>query len=320
MAGYNQLQVVNGSGSLQNANAMSNAGGMGGTGGGSSLQGNGSSVINQAPVYDTTSYSNASNFTPAPTPAAPVLNTAAIAATQKSIDQLDPILQRALAAEAQNYQNAQHGFDEQEKAQRSQYDKGTFTNQQNYDANLMASLRAGANGLSGLLSILRGTGVEDWARNVVDDTTNSDIRDGLNTRQENQGKLDSGLNGFLADLQAKRDRNKQTYQDNQYAAHNDYETQLQKLYQNMAKYYADANQNDQATTYLTKAGDLAPQIAEYSVSPVGKYDTSPVPVRAAEISAFAAPTEQNVSVDSGDSPAGIFTIGDARKRLAGAGA
>ena len=123
----------------------------------------------------------------------PVLNTAAIANTQKSIDQLPLILQQALADSLQEYENAKQKLGVQEGQERGAYDKGTTTNQLNYDANLMASLRAGTKGLGGLLSILRGTGAENWARDAVMETTNSDIRTGLDTRNQNQTWLNSSL-------------------------------------------------------------------------------------------------------------------------------
>lgn len=249
------------------------------------------------------------------------LDTAAIANTQKSLDQLPGILSASLAAEQQKYQNAQHVFDAQEQQQRAQYDTGTTTNQQNYDSNFMAALRSGAMGLHGLLSILRGTGVEDWAKNAVRDTTNSDISTGLNTQKENQTSLDTSLSNFLTDLRGKRQENDTTFQNNQDAARLNQATQMQDLYEKMAKYYADAGDNANATKYLNMAGDQSASIAKYSVSPVGAYDTNRVAVQAAPISAFAGPTKQAVSYSPGDTgTAGVFTIGDARKRLAGVGA
>lgn len=258
---------------------------------------------------------------PATTPVAShPLNQAAIDNTNKSLAELPGILQHALAANNQTYQNAQQSFDAQQQQQQQQYDHGTMTNQQNYDANEMGALRAGANGLSGLLSILRGTGAEGWARNVVHDTTSGDIQDGLNTRNQNQTSLDNSLSGFLADLADKRHANDVTHQGNEFAARESNATGLQDLYAKLAGYYSDAGDNANATKYLNMAGDLAPDIARYGVAPVGKYDTSPVTVHAADISAFAAPTKQSVTYKSGNdgTGAGIFTVADARKRLQGA--
>lgn len=258
---------------------------------------------------------------PTSTTSTSTLNNAAIANTNKSLALLPDILAHALAANDQSFQNAQHGFDVQEQQQRGQYNDGTTTNQNNYDANTMASLRAGAQGLGGLLSILRGTGVEGWANNVVRDTTNSDIRNGADTRQQNQTALDTSLSSFLSDLADKRHSNEVTHQNNEFASRKDNATQLQDLYTKMAQYYADNGDNATATDFMNKAGDQSQAIARYGVAPVGKYDMSPVTVKAPEISAFAAPTQQSINYNGGDTgTGGIFTIGDARKRLAGAGA
>lgn len=252
----------------------------------------------------------------------PVLNTAAIANTQKSIDQLPLILQQALAASLQEYENAKQGFGVQEEQQRGAYDKGTTTNQLNYDANLMASLRAGTKGLGGLLSILRGTGAENWARDAVMETTSNDIRGGLDTRNQNQTGLDSSLSGFLTELEGKRNANDQTLRNNEYAARGANATQAQKLYSDMASVYADAEDTANATKFMNKAGDYSGDIARYGTAPVSKFDTVPVNVKAAEVSAFADPTKQAVSATEGNQGggAGIFTLGDTRRKLAGAGA
>ena len=250
------------------------------------------------------------------------LNTAAIANTQKSIDQLPAILQAALDAEQMKYENANRGFNEQQAQEQAKYDTGTTTNQQNYDSNLMAALRSGAKGLGGLLSILRGTGIEDWARGAVADTTNSDIRTGLDTRDQNQTSLDTSLGSTLTELAGKRRANDETLRNNQFAARGNNATQLQDLYGKMAGFYSDAGNNGEATRYMNMAGDQSPEIARYSIAPVSAYDSTPVNVKAANVTAFGSPTQQNVtsSNTNNGSSAGIFTVGDARKRLAGVGA
>ena len=252
----------------------------------------------------------------------PVLNRAAVDNTQKSIDQLPLMLQMALDAEAAKYQNAENGFDIQQGEEQARYDEGSTTNNLNYDANLMASLRSGAKGLSGLLSILRGTGAEDWAREAVVETTNSDIRGGLDTRNENQTALDTSLGSFMSDLAGKRRANQETRINNEYAARGANASQMQDLYKTMAGFYSDAEDTAGAANWMNKAGDLSADVARYSTAPVGTYDQTPVKVKAAPITAFSGATNQNINADNGNnSPTnGVFTIGDTRKKLAGAGA
>ena len=274
-----------------------------------------------------TSTRNGNNYAPAPVQAAPkpapkpVLNQAAVNNTQGSIDALAGILQRALDAENQKYTDAETLFNEQQAGEQGRYDKGTETNQLNYDSNLMASLRAGAKGLGGLLSILRGTGAEGWANDAVRDTTSSDIRTGLDNRNENQTSLDNGIGSFLGELAGKRRDNEATRQNNEFAHRGNNASEAQRLYKEMAGFYSDAEDTGNATRLMNKAGEYTPEIAKYSVAPVRGYDASPVKVQAAPVTAFSGAAEQNVNYDGGSNPNnGIFTINNTRKKLAGVGA
>lgn len=274
-----------------------------------------------------TSTGNGNNYAPAPVQAAPkpapkpVLNQAAVDNTQGSIDALAGILQRALDAENQKYTDAETLFNEQQAGEQGRYDKGTETNQLNYDSNLMASLRAGAKGLGGLLSILRGTGAEGWANDAVRDTTSSDIRTGLDNRNENQTSLDNGIGSFLGELAGKRRDNEATRQNNEFAHRGNNASEAQRLYKEMAGFYSDAEDTGNATRLMNKAGEYTPEVAKYSVAPVRGYDASPVKVQAAPVTAFGGAAEQNVNYDGGSNPNnGIFTINNTRKKLAGVGA
>lgn len=249
------------------------------------------------------------------------LNSAAIANTNKSLAELPGILQRTLEAYQQGYNNAQQSYDAQQAQQQAKYDTNTTQNQQNYDANLMAALRSGVTGLSGLLSILRGSGAEGWAKNAVADTTNSDIRTGLNTQQQNQTSLDDSLSSFLTDLADKRHQNDVTLQNNQFAAQKANATQMQDLYTKLAGYYSDGGNNAETTKYMNLAGDQTSNIAKYGTVPVAAYNTTPAEVTAPTVTAFSSPTQQSITSNPGESSSnGIFTIGDTRKRLAGVGA
>ena len=72
----------------------------------------------------------------------PVLDQAAVNNTQATIDQIPALLEAALQAERQKYNNTVADFNAQEQGQRKTYDESTVTNQQNYDANFMDSIRA----------------------------------------------------------------------------------------------------------------------------------------------------------------------------------
>lgn len=251
----------------------------------------------------------------------PILNQAAIDNTQRTINEIPGLLQAALEAEALRAANANNNFDAQEKQQRQTYDTSTVTNQKNYDANFMDSIRAGIRGLGGLFQILRGTGAsggtaEQIARDTVGGVTAQDIRAGADTQKENQGELDTSLSTFLTDLRGKREKNEDTRVNNERAIRRDSDTQLQDLYGKMAGFYSEAERPADATAWMNKAGNLTPQIAQNSRTQVSSYDTNPIAVRAPQITAFKGPTEPSVvtSPNGNQVGSGIFTISDPNRR------
>jgi hypothetical protein len=253
-------------------------------------------------------------------PAPKVLNQGAVSNTQATIDQIPGLLEAALAAEAQRYQNSISGFGAQEQAQRGTYDQSTTTNQLNYDSNFMDSIRAGVKGLGGLFNVLRGTGaaggsVEGDVRDVVGEVTSKDIRGGADTRNENQQALDASLSTFLTDLGLKRRQNEDVRVNNERAIRRDSATQLQDLYGKMAGFYGDADRTGEANEWLARAGGLTPEIATNSRTQVSNYDSTPVAVKAPELSAFAAPSQPNAiaAPSNGQVGSGIFSISDRRR-------
>lgn len=261
--------------------------------------------------------------TPAPTTTtstAKTLNTGAVQNTQATIDQLPGLLQAALEAEGQRYGNTVNDFNAQEGQQRKTYEGSTVTNQKNYDSTFMDSIRAGIKGLDGLMALLRGTGaaggsVDDTVRDTVGGVTANDIRGGADTRDENQGTLDSSLSEFLTNLGVKRRTNEDTRVNNERAIRRDTNTQLQDLYGKMAGYYGEADMTPQRDDWMSRAGALTPDIAANSRTQVSPYDTTPVPVAAPQLTAFAAPTQPNVlaAPASGQVGSGIFTMSDRRR-------
>lgn len=253
----------------------------------------------------------------------PVLDQAAVNNTQATIDQIPALLEAALQAERQRYQNTVGEFNAQEQRQRKTYDESTVTNQQNYDANFMDSIRAGIKGLGGLFSLLRGTGAgggtaEDMARETVGGVTAQDIRTGADTQKENQTSLDSSLGSFLTELQRKRRANEDTLVNNERAIRRDSNTRLQDLFGKMAGYYGSAEQTGNRDWWMNKAGELTPSIAADSKTQVSAYDTTPIAVQAPQLTAFSGPTQPSVmtgdSAERGRVGSGIFTISDQRRR------
>lgn len=246
----------------------------------------------------------------------PAFNQVGASNTQLAIDQIPGLIQAALEAERTKYNNTVGDFNTQESTQRDQYGKSTVTNQQNYDSNLMDSVRGGVRGLSNLMSLLRGTGAESQARDIVGGQTSQDIRDGLDTREENQTGLDTSFNSFVSELDRKRKMAEDTRINNERAANRDYRTQQQDLYAKMAGFYSEADRAPEANSWLSRAGALTPQIAADSRVQVSPYDTSPVVAKAPDITAFTAPKAQSVTYDSsnGQLGSGIFTLGENRRK------
>lgn len=244
------------------------------------------------------------------------LDRASIRATEANINQLGPLLQAALASEDQRYRNTTGAFDAQEKQQRDTYDQSTVTNQQNYDSNYMASLRAGVKGLRGLMAVLRGTGMEGWARGVVGDEVSSDVQKGLDTRNENQGQLDSSLSSFVTDLQRRRQEAGDTYENNKRAVTRENRSTLQDLYNKLAGIYSGAGDSASAGGWVQRAAALTPEIAANQRTQVSAYNNAPIEVKAADISAFAAPEDRAISASGGDGQlgSGIFALTDRRKK------
>lgn len=247
--------------------------------------------------------------------ALPALNMAAINNTQLSLDQLPALLQAALDAENTRYGNLTRAFTDQENNQRGVYDTSTTTNQQNYDANYMDSIRSGIKGLGGLMNILRGTGAaggtaQDIVRDTVGGITASDIRGGADTQKANQTELDSSLSSFLTELKGKRQVADDTLENNKRSYQRDNLTQMQDLLGKMSGYYADGGRTAEATNFMNRAGSLTPQIAQNSMAKQSAYDTAPVAVKAPNIAAFAEPTQPEAAAvpENGQVGTGIFSM------------
>lgn len=255
------------------------------------------------------------------------LNQAQVDATNQSLGSLGQILADALANAQTGYDNARNQFNTQETTQRARYDQESLKNQQNYDANLGASLRAGRSGLSGLMAALRGGGgggneyARNWIQNTVADTTANDIREGYNTFDENRTAQDNNLSTFLTDLEGKRRENEDTLTNNRRAAQLYDAQQKQGLYQKLADLYGESGNAGENARYLGLAGGQAGNIAQNMGARVSQYNATPIEVKSPDMAAFVSPERQSMSASENGGGTGIFSIFDPRRRekeLAGA--
>lgn len=251
------------------------------------------------------------------------LNQVAVDNTLGSIRALDEILGRQLSENQGQFDETQQRLAAQRAQQQGRFDEGIVTNNQNYGRNLMSSVSGGIRGLQGLMEVLGGAArgsMGDWARQAVSRQTASDIQMGADTQKENQGVLETTLNSNLDSIAERERENDLIRRNNEAAYRRERATQLQGLNQTLANLYGDAGRTAERDNYLRAAGALTPEIAQNSVAQRGTYSTEPSNIREAQIADFSAPTEQRMSAtsnDGGDIGAGIFTIGNNRRKLSG---
>lgn len=249
---------------------------------------------------------------------APVLNQAAVDATNQKLAGLDTILAQALSRAATQRDNIRDALNTQQTQGVAQYDENTLRNMQNYDANLGASLRAGRSGLSGLMAALRGGGgagndfARDWVQNTVADTTSNDIREGYDTFDENRRGLDSSHSTFLNELAGRRRENEDTFENNQRAARLYDAQQRQEALQTLSGLYGDAGNRGQADTFMRQAGGQNAAIAQNMGAEVRRFNDAPIQVQSPDMTAFSAP-EQQAMTATPNRNTGVFAINDPRR-------
>jgi len=247
-------------------------------------------------------------------------NQAGVDATNASIASLDTVLANALASAQAGYDNNRKLMNEQEASTKAAYDADTLRNQQNYDANLGASVRAGATGLQGLMSALRGGGgggnrfARDWVQNTVADTTANDIREGYNTFDENRRGLDSAQTTFVNELGRRRAENEDTLANNRRAANLYDAQQRQNLLQTLSGLYGEAGRLGEAGNIMKQSAAQAPRIAENMGAQVSAYNSAPIKVESPDMTAFTAPEQQSMSASDSGKGTGIFSMLDPRRR------
>lgn len=246
------------------------------------------------------------------------LNQVGINAANAQLGTLDAELARALAAEEQDYQNTRAGYDAEAGERLRQRDEGVTRNTQNYDSNLMASLRAGSRGIGGLMQILRGsagTAVER-ARGAVADTTADDIRAGYDTNRENTEAITGAYNTFATSDKLRRDQLEDQYANNRMAAEAQKFSRQQQLLNDLAGYYSQAGMDAQANDFSSRAVGLQPELSARSARQVSKITPQQASWQAPEITAFSGASAPEVitPTEQGRIGAGVFTLGDERRR------
>lgn len=251
----------------------------------------------------------------------PAVNQIAVNNTLDSIRRLDEILGQQLAEDQNRFNETQQRLGLQRQRQRSQFDEGIVTNNQNYGRNLMASVGAGSRGLRGLMEALGGAArgsMGDWARQAVTRQTASDIQAGADSQKENQMALENTLNTNLDAIAERERENELIRRQNEAAFRRERASEAQRLYNVMAQLYGDAGNTAKRDQYLAQAGSFNPEIAQNSVAQRGTYSPTVSNIKAAELTDFTGPTQQRMSVtpnSNSEIGAGIFTLSNTRRKL-----
>lgn len=262
----------------------------------------------------TNTYTGDSNVTP--------LNQVGIDAINSSLGQLDTVRDQGLATEKNKYNSLIDRYSDEATQNQNKYDADLLTTNKNHAKNLMQSLYAGIGGLGSLLSIIRGQGAgsgtaRDLVENAVGSQTARDIAGGDQTREDNTSALDNFINTFLSKDENRRREAELTLENNQNAIRSNELSQRQELLNNLAKIYGDAGRTADAQKYAADAISLNPRLTSLSNRGVAEYSPVDAAVQAPTLTSFAGPSTGGVTASggAGNLGAGVFTLGDFRKRL-----
>jgi hypothetical protein len=198
--------------------------------------------------------------------AAPVLNTAAVNATQQAIDSLGLEQDTANRNIDSSLTNVMGGYDQEATRNEGDYNDNTVTNNTNFsknEQNALLSASQGARGLRGTLASIGALGGDGLrlANKAVTTGANADIGGAADTATTNQTNLDKAITNF-------RDEDKQRRADAQTAAQNQkvaeegaIASKKQSFYQKMADLFSSGGDNANASKYLGMAGGLNNEIA-----------------------------------------------------------
>lgn len=228
---------------------------------------------------------------------APVLNQAAVDATQRAIESVD-------TEQNVGYRNIDDSFgsligkyDVERGRNKADFDENTFTNTQNLSKNKQNALLSAAQGRRGLrgtlasIGALSGTGGE-LADRAVTTEANQDLGEATETYGTNARSLGKAWKRFDEEDQDRR-REAETAKVNQrIALEGSLAAKRQSFFQKMAELFAEGGNTSAANDYLGRAGALNEEIAQKS-----RVGATPFTQRAA---AFTPGELENYLAGAGD--------------------
>ena len=200
--------------------------------------------------------------------------TAARAAEQARIDALLTKEANLLSANQNQYNNVLAGYDRERNINQTDYNDNTVTNSQDLQRNKQASLLAGAQGLRGLMNTLGAYGAaggsgRELASQAVNSQINRETGDASNTYAVNQRGLDTSINRFKEEDEARRLAAQQDLETSNRGTRANIASERQTALKSLADLWKQAGNQGQAGNLLGEVGQLNHFIAGNAAPSIG---------------------------------------------------
>ena len=200
--------------------------------------------------------------------------TAARAAEQARIDALSTKENNLLASNQNQYSNVLAGYDRERNINQTDYDDNTLNNSQDLQRNKQASLLAGAQGLRGLMNTLGAYGAaggsgRQLASQAVNSQVNSETGEAANTYSTNQRGLDTSIERFKEEDEARRRAAQQDLETSNRGVRANIAGERQTALRSLADLWKQAGNQGQAGNLLGEVGQLNHFIAENAAPSIG---------------------------------------------------
>lgn len=202
-------------------------------------------------------------------PAAPILNQAAIDNTNKALASLDTELNTGYKNIDDSYNSVVGNYDVEAGRVRKDFDEQTVTNNQNLQKNQQSAMQAAARGRRGLYGTLASMGAlsgdgQKLADEAVVSTANEDLGGASETYQTNATSLTKAFTNFEDEDRRRRAEAETARNNSRTSIEGSIASKRQNMFQKMAEIYGEAGDQNNATTYMNRAGDLNEEIASKS--------------------------------------------------------
>ena len=200
--------------------------------------------------------------------------TAARAAEQARIDALLTKEANLLSANQNQYNNVLAGYDRERNINQTDYNDNTVANSQDLQRNKQASLLAGAQGLRGLMNTLGAYGAaggsgRELASQAVNSQINRETGDASNTYAVNQRGLDTSINRFKEEDEARRRAAQQDLETSNRGVRANIASERQTALKSLADLWKQAGNQGQAGNLLGEVGQLNHFIAGNAAPSIG---------------------------------------------------